>query len=292
MRPAFLGLLLFCLSTTGWNSSFNEVRAFRYLEKQCSFGPRVPNSKAHKDQLRWMKKELLTHKGAVVRLDSFQHFDKKRDITLNLTNVSVVFKGKGNGRRLFCAHWDCRPWADSDPNPLFRNEGVPGANDGASGVAVLMEVCHSLAAKPPPVTIEIVFFDGEDYGMNDDQWCIGSKHFAKNVNPSEYSYAILLDMIGDSDLRIPMELNSLRRAPQLTNRVFDIAEKLGLKAFVKEKGLAIYDDHIPLLDRGIPTIDLIDFDYPYWHTVSDTPDKCSPQSLREVGLLVLHLAYE
>jgi Zn-dependent M28 family amino/carboxypeptidase len=179
-----------------------------------------------------------------------------------------------------------------DPNPAFRNMPVPGANDGASGVAVLMEASRSLSTSPPPVTIEILLFDGEDYGMKDDQWCLGSKRFANRIKSSDYNYAILLDMIGKKDLQVPMEINSLTRAPQLTVRIFSIAEELGLKAFVKKKGIAIYDDHIPLLDKGIPAVDLIDFDYEYWHTVEDTPDKCSAESLEQIGTLILHLMYE
>jgi hypothetical protein len=286
------GTLLFIYVQSYSTQNFDEERAFSLIEKQCSFGARTPNSKSHVAQVAWMVTELSKHKGAQVTRDTFSHLDRKRNVTLNLTNVSIVFKGKLPGRRLFCAHFDCRPWSDMDPNPAFRNMPVPGANDGASGVAVLMEACHSLSVTAPPVTIEIIFFDGEDYGMNDDQWCLGSKRFASRIKGSDYNYAVLLDMIGKKDLRVPMELNSLNRAPQLTTRIFSSAEELGLKAFVSKKGISIYDDHIPLLDKNIPAVDLIDLDYKYWHTIEDTPDKCSPESLRQVGKLVLHLMYE
>ncbi|MBL8026407.1 MAG: M28 family peptidase [Fibrobacteres bacterium] len=296
-RPKTTGALLFVALLFLYTPSdgvpvFDSERAFTLLEKQCAFGPRVPNSAPHRAQLKWMTAELSKLKGAQVSLDSFTHIDKRRKSSLKLTNVSVVFKGKAPGRRLFCAHWDCRPWCDQDPNPNMRNTPVTGANDGASGVAVLMETCRLLSQSTPPVTIEILLFDGEDYGMNDDQWCLGSKRFAERIKKSDYNFAILLDMIGDKDLSIPMEMNSLNLAPQLTMRIFETAVKLNLPAFKKQNGIAIYDDHMPLLEKGIPSVDLIDFDYRYWHTTADTPDKCSKESLGQVGKLIVQLMYE
>ncbi|MFQ6617964.1 MAG: M28 family peptidase, partial [Fidelibacterota bacterium] len=176
---------------------------------------------------------------------------------------------------------------------------IPGANDGASGVAVLLELANIMNQHPPPKGVDIVLFDGEDMGRRGDldSYCIGSKYFAENIGSSKPEYAIVLDMVGDAFLEIPMERYSYEKNPELVNMVWKAAEKAGIKQFKRYLGQYVYDDHIRLIEYAeIKAVDIIDFSYPdrsnrYWHTQQDTPDKCSPESLEAVGKLVLELIY-
>jgi glutaminyl-peptide cyclotransferase len=273
--------------------SFNSGRSFADLERQCAFGPRVPGSKAHEDCLAFLSAALNRCTDRVV-LQRFSAFDALQKKTVALTNVIASF-GRRNDRILFCAHWDSRAFADSDPDPRNRTKAVPGANDGASGVAVLLEVGRVLAETPPSRGVDIVLFDGEDDGVDltVDTWCLGARHFAGRKHPQyRPRYAVLLDMVGDRNLDLPVEANSRRFAPQVVDRVWGKARALGLAAFDGRDGFDVVDDHLELLKAGIPAVDVIDLDYPYWHTTADTPDQCSPESLWTVGSLILHLIYE
>lgn len=288
---AFFWTFLFLFTVVCQAGSFNADRAFGYLTDQCNLGTREPNGPGHLKAKTYFEKFLKKQKGQYLR-DDFTFQDTVRHKVLNLTNFHIVFRGVSAKRRLLCAHWDCRPWADRDPSPLSANRPVPGANDGASGVAVLLEICNLLSEKPAAEGVEIVLFDGEDYGTDrDDNWCQGSKHFANKADPRQYSYAILLDMIGDKNLAIRQESNSRRYSPWLVEKVWDAARACKARSFLVEQGVAIYDDHIPLIEKGIPAVDLIDFDYPAWHTLSDTPDQCSAKSLKEVGDVLVKLIY-
>jgi len=264
--------------------SFDANRAYRDLVKQCEFGPRVPGTQAHEDCATWLCDRL----GKVVLQVRLQRFivtvQQKR---VPLVNLIVTINPKGQGHILLCAHWDSRPTADRDPSPSKRTKPVPGANDGASGTAVLLEIARALTAAPPKQKVTIVLFDGEDYGSKLEDMLLGSRHFAERYKEAPPDWAVLLDMVGDQDLRLAPELISQQRAPAVVERIWSAAAKAGCKAFVREPGPAVLDDHVPLLDKGIPAIDVIDFDYPYWHTAADTPDKCSPASLEQVGRAVL-----
>jgi len=169
-----------------------------------------------------------------------------------------------------------------------------GANDGASGVAVLLELGRLFKDNPPPLGVDIILFDGEDWGRNGEKagWFLGSEHFAVNLGTYRPRAAILLDMVGDKDLRIYREAYSDLYAKELTDYVWNIAREAGSAAFVDSVKHAVSDDHIPLLTRRIQAIDIIDFDYPYWHTQEDTPDKCSPGSLGIVGEVVLRAVFD
>jgi Zn-dependent M28 family amino/carboxypeptidase len=173
-----------------------------------------------------------------------------------------------------------------------------GANDGASGVAVLLEIARQIHEIEPPVGIDIVFFDGEDYGREGDldNYCLGSRYFTANNVKYFPKFAILLDMIGDAQLSIPVEGYSKNYAPTVVEMVWNIAEKLGIYQFQREVRGYVFDDHVILNEGGIPAIDIIDFEYPdfshrYWHTLEDTPDKCSPRSLKVVGDVLMELIY-
>jgi len=213
-----------------------------------------------------------------------------------MTNIIASFNKypKGNRRILLCAHWDTRPFADKDPDEKNRATPIAGANDGASGVAVLLELAKILKANVPAVGVDLILFDGEDYGESGDleNFCLGAREFARNKGEYNPEYGILLDMIGDKDLRIPIEENSQVYAPDIVERIWKRAKKLKLDVFEDEIGSSIFDDHVVLNRAGIRTVDIIDFDYEYWHTVEDTPDKCSPESLYYIGTLLVSLIYD
>jgi glutaminyl-peptide cyclotransferase len=229
-----------------------------------------------------------------VKLQRFKRGDPYADRTMTFTNVIGSFAPDRKKRVLLAAHYDTRPWADREDADSLRARPIIGANDGASGVAVLLEVADMLAEKVPRgLGIDLVFFDGEDYGKEGDleHYLIGSRHFAADLGGYRPECAIVLDMVGAADCRILQEGNSLGGAPELTRDVFRRAEALGLGVFVERAGDSIYDDHIPLLMAGIPALDLIGYPYAYWHTLKDTPDKCSRETLRQVGVLVADIVY-
>ncbi len=274
---------------------FSGQRAYELLLRQTSFGPRNPNSKGHRECLNYLSTTLRALAGEV-RLQDFSHAGYKGE-TLRLTNIIASFQPDLRTRLLLCAHWDTRPRADQDSTR--REEPILGANDGASGVAVLLELAMMLKQNQPPVGVDIVLFDGEDYGTEGDHasYLLGSRHFA-TTRPSDYlpRFGILLDMVGDTFLEIPREGYSVRYAPDIVDLVWNKARDLGIGQFTAEAGPEVIDDHLPLNEAGIKTIDLIDFNYPdpsnrYWHTHQDTPEHCSPQSLEAVGTVLAHVVY-
>jgi len=272
---------------------FDQHKAYSYLQEQCGFGSRVPNSEAHnrcKDYL-YLK---LTASADVCRKQDFIYYDQMRTDTLYLTNIIASFKPEDKHRILLCAHWDSRPWADEEADSSLHSQPVMGANDGASGVAVLMVIAEVFKNNPPPFGVDIVFFDGEDYGQSGkaDEWLLGSKYFAKNIGGYLPHYVILIDMIGDSELNIYKENYSQTHANWVVSRIWKAAELENAEHFLPDIGKSIYDDHIPFLEIGIPAVDIIDIDYKWWHTIHDTPDKCSPESLGEVGRVVLRMIYD
>jgi glutaminyl-peptide cyclotransferase len=273
---------------------FDGIKAYSYLKAQTDFGPRNPGSIGHEQCLHYLSTELKKFADDV----SLQSFEQNGyGETLKLTNIFGSFNTKNKKRILLLAHWDSRPRAEMDTDETSRNKPILGANDGASGVAVLLELARLLKTNPPPVGVDILFTDGEDYGNstqdgNDDMYFLGAKYFAGH-KLSSYTpqFGILLDMIGDRDLQIPMEQHSMRYAPQVVELVWKTAEENNVSQFVNLPGENISDDHLCLNEAGIPTIDLIDFDFPYWHTHQDTPDKCSPQSLEAVGKVLSALIF-
>lgn len=276
---------------------FDASRAFALLTRQTSFGPRNPNSIGHRLCLAFLAETLRTTAGSV----SLQEFTQTgySGETLRLTNIIASFNPAATVRILLCAHWDTRPRAEHDEDKRRRNEPILGANDGASGVAVLLELARLLKSSPPPVGVDIVLFDGEDYGMENDHdnYLLGSRYFAKNREPGYVPrFGILLDMVGDANLEIPKEQNSLDLAPDVVSTVWNTARSLGITQFVDETSDAMIDDHLPLNEAGIKTIDVIDFNYPdqsnrYWHTHQDTPEHCSAESLGAVGKVITHVVY-
>ena len=271
---------------------FDPDRAFQHLVAQVELGPRVPNTPGHQAGRDYLLRELGAVADQVLAQDFIQEI---RGVPLQLSNLIGVLGPDQPTKVLLAAHWDTRPTADMDPNPAHRDQPIAGANDGASGVAVLLEVARVLREAGPPLGVVIVFFDGEDYGPGIDAMFLGSRYYARHLVPERPAWGILLDMVGDRDLQILREGYSERLAPAVNERVWRAARELGRPEFVDAVGQAILDDHLPLLEVGVPMIDLIDFSYgpanSWWHTLEDTPDKCAPASLQAVGQVVLRTLY-
>lgn len=278
------------------NVIFDAQRAFTMLEKQCEFGPRPTGSAAHGETQNFLFTELQKYANSVV-LQPHTHTTETE--TLHLNNILAEFGpppvtgGGQNGETiLLAAHWDTRPFADHDPKPENQDTPILGANDGASGVAVLLEMARVFKEYPPPRRVIIVLFDGEDYGRSTDNMFIGSRFFARNLGKWKPDYGILLDMVGDKDLTLPIERHSWNANRAFTEAIWHRASTLGLAPFQQRLGYTIMDDHVPLIKVGIPMVNIIDFDYPYWHTIEDTVDKCSPKSLEVVSTLVISIVYD
>jgi glutaminyl-peptide cyclotransferase len=253
----------------------------------------VPGTQAHRRQLEWMTSYLAARADSVFT-QPFEH-TTGAGTRLTMTNVVARFNLEARDRLLFAAHWDTRPIADQDPDSAFRKQPIPGANDGASGVAVLMELANVLSRHVPPIGVDLVFFDGEDYGP--DEMYLGAEHFAANLPPGyQPLYGILLDMVGDQHPVFLQEAFSRQDAPEVVARVWNVAEQMGYgDVFRRQQGMAIQDDHIPLNRAGIRTIDVIDFDYGpdnhYWHTHLDDLQHVAPVGLGVVGNVLLRLVF-
>ena len=258
-----------------FNYRFNPQRALELLVFQTSAGPRTVGSEAHKVISEWIASELnLNHWHVEIQ-----------EGTYNEKPIRNIIGKLNDGEELIIigAHYDSRLFADKDPDPAKRTTSVPGANDGASGVAVLLELAKVM---PRNINKEIwlVFFDAEDNGsITGWDWIMGSRYFVDQLQRVP-SAVIIIDMIGDKDLNIHPEGNS---NPKLTQQIWDTAQQLGYSQFFPEEKYQILDDHIPFLQKGFSAIDIIDFDYPYWHTAEDTVDKVSGESLQIVGEVLL-----
>ena len=252
-------------------TSFDGLRAYEDVKTQVAFGPRVSGTDAHAEVRAWMR-EQLESAGWQVEVQESE--------SLGHPIFNVVAKRSDEPPQIILgAHYDSRMFADNDPDPVNHSLPTPGANDGASGVAVLLELARSLPEDAPNVWL--VFFDAEDNGrIAGWDWILGSREFVAN-NPVQPRAVVIVDMIGDADLNIYRERNS---DPELMDEIWSTAEGLGYgNQFISTYKFSMFDDHTPFLEAGIPAVDLIDFDYPYWHTANDTPDKVSPESLEAVG---------
>ncbi len=272
----------------GGGSTAKEFRgdtAFAYIQRQLAFGPRIPNTAGAKQTGDWLLAQLRARADTVI-VQEFQQRTAKGQ-TLKLRNFLARFRPQATDRILFLAHWDTRPFADKSANLGQQRMPVPGANDGASGVAVLLGVADALKAKPPTVGVDLLFVDGEDYGNFSDstETLIGARYFAKHLPPGYTTlFAVLFDMVGDKDLQFQQEGYSMANAPEVVQRVWQTAARLGYgRVFQARAEQPLIDDHVPLQQAGIRAIDVIDFDFPYHHTTEDTIDKVSAVSLQIVG---------
>ena len=277
---------------------FSGENAFGHLKDQCAFGPRNPGSEGHRKALEYYISTFESLADTVI-VQSFTETMPRTGAKVLMNNVIAQFNNKASKQIMISAHWDTRPWADRGENDLGKNQPIQGANDGASGVAVLIELAYILKKNTPEIGVNLVLFDAEDYGTSGDSWsyCKGSQYFARNL-PIDYpDYGINLDMIADREPEFYIERFSYEQNPSLVMELWDSAESLGLKTFKKKAKYMIFDDHVPLYEiAGIPAIDIIDFDYPnekinYHHTQNDIVENCSPKGLGEVGTLMVHHIY-
>jgi len=274
---------------------FDGPAALELVRTQVGFGPRIPGTEGHARQLEWMT-EMLRGWADTVEVLSFSFATTGGD-TLSLTNLLARFRTSADHRILLLTHWDTRPWADQSVDPAERVLPVPGANDGGSGTAVLLQLARMMFETPPPAGVDLLFVDGEDYGPGVADMFAGSRRFAATLpNPPPWRYGVLLDMVGDRDPLFPMEAYSVEGATQLVQRIWRVAQELGYgRYFPSRVGPRVMDDHVPLLEAGLPTVDIIDFEYGpgnrLWHTPRDTPDNVSSESLKMVGEVVAEVVY-
>jgi glutaminyl-peptide cyclotransferase len=275
----------------------NGDRAYTYLRELCQIGPRPAGSEANTRQ----RKRVADHfraLGAAVREQPFDGVDPLSGQPVHMANLIASWFPDRLDRVVLAAHYDTRPFPDEEPDPARRKDPFLGANDGASGVALLMEIAHHLKDSKTPWGVDLVLFDGEElvYGPGGQyvgEFFLGSKAFAREYAqtrraPSRgtprYTAAIVLDMVGDKNLTIDKEPYSMDFAPKLVNDIWAVAKALKVTQFRDRIGrVAVTDDHLPLANVGIPAIDVIDFDYPHWHTTRDVPENCSAASLEAVG---------
>lgn len=268
--------------------TFDQAKAWNAFNKQLEFGVRVPGTSGHLKCRDWLL-EQVKENCENARLQPFSHAWSVNRQKVSMWNVIGEQNwSKAKVRVLLLAHWDTRPYADQEYDETKASKPIAGANDGASGVAVLLELMRVMKDRlPEDVGVMYLFTDGEDLGPQLDEMFIGAKAFAREMPKPKPTYGILLDMIGDKNLEVPMEPNSYAYAPGLMKALYAHAASVGLgKTFPMKRGPYIEDDHIPLNQAGLPVIDLIDFDYPSWHTLEDTADKCSADSLGKVGKLL------
>ena len=273
---------------------YDADRAMGYLRQLCDLGPRPSGSPAMSRQQNLLE-SFFQERGATVTRQSFETRHPNDGSAVTMTNLIASWHPERPRRFLFCAHYDTRPFPDRDRQ---NKRGVfIGANDGASGTAGLMELANQLDDLPPDIGVDLVLFDGEEFIWDDrrDRYFIGSTYFAQSYkdDPPEQPYVagVLLDMIGDRELKLYYEANSLRYAKPVARSFWSKAQQLGVQAFVMRQRHDLRDDHLPLNQIArIPTIDVIDFDYPrpgigapsYWHTQQDVPENCSGESIAAV----------
>jgi glutaminyl-peptide cyclotransferase len=269
---------------TAVHSSFDGSAAFAMLQAQCDLGVRPPGSAAHEKCKAYILSQLTPFADKVTT-QTFLYHDSDRHVTLHLTNIIGVINPNAKKKICLFTHWDTRPTADQDLD--HKDKPIMGADDGASGTATLLELARVFHAKRPTVGVVLLFVDGEDWGPGENRMYLGSIFFAQNPGIYKPDYAILLDMIGQKNLVVKREFYSQQVHPELNDKVWNAAQALGYSQEFPPDPNALQgpigDDHQPFNNAGIPAIDLIDFDYPYWHTLQDTPDKCSPQSLKVIG---------
>lgn len=293
LTPLVLILLAACRDSGPPPREFDGAAAFGYLERQVGFGYRIPGTPAHAAMAAWLDSLLRTRADTVV-VQAWNHVTGKGD-TLPMRNLIARFNPAAGERLLFLAHWDTRPVSD---NPRYQGPRtpVPGANDGASGVAVLLGMADALKRVPPKVGVDLLFVDGEDYAdfhAEPNDVLIGSRYYARNqMSGPRPLYAVLFDLVADKDLRLLPEGSSVLGAPDVVELVWSVAREIGHGAVflnVPGQGPTLIDDHVELQKVGIRAIDVVDFTYPdgkdnlYWHTPADTLDKVAASSLQVVG---------
>jgi len=287
---------------------FNADSAYHFIAQQIEFGPRVPGSKSSVECADYLS-STLERFGAdvIIQKASVRAYNGK---ILPMQNIIASWNLENKKRVMLCSHWDSRPYADYDPDANKHRTPIDGANDGASGVGVLLEIARHLANLQANIGVDIILFDVEDYGepkddqskIKDDNWGLGSQYWSRNPHKHNYvaRYGILLDMVGAENATFYHEGYSNMYAKHVLNKVWNIAEKLGYSSyFINQSSNYITDDHYYVNTiLGLPTIDIIHQDknsptgfFPYWHTVEDTLDKISKETLKAVGETLITVVY-
>lgn len=289
--------------------SFDADSAYAYVQAQADFGPRVPNTQAHRDCGDYLAGRLEAF-GAKV-YNQYADLTAWDGTSLKARNIIGAYKPESKKRILLCAHWDSRPYADNDPDEKNHRKHILGVNDGASGVGVLLEIARQIQKEAPTVGIDIVFFDAEDYGIPEfhqgaykpDTWCLGSQHWARAPHVPNYfaRYGILLDMVGAKGSTFYYEPYSYRTARSEVKKIWKKAHELGYgNYFLKQEGSEVTDDHVYVHALGrIPCVDIINYDPtcerssfgPTWHTVDDTMEHIDRNTLKAVGQTVMEVIY-
>ncbi len=271
-------------------AAFDAKRAMKYLEQICDIGPRISGTDGMKKQQELLKKHFEDH-GAKVRMQPFTAKQRSRDNPVEMANLIASWRPDRLRRVILCSHYDTRPIADQEENRRRWTEPFLSANDGGSGVALLMELAHHMKDLKTNVGVDFVLFDGEEYifdpAPDHDRYFFGSDYFAeayrKERSKTRYVAAVLLDMVGGKGAQFPLEQHSWFSARALTRDLWQIAAELKCQAFRLEEGDSVLDDHIALNRAGIPACDIIDFSYRHWHRLSDVPANCSGESLDQVA---------
>ena len=273
---------------------FDGKRAYAWVERQVAFGPRAPGSYGHDACFAFLDSTFRAY-APIVQADTFSYRVPSLGKDVALFNLRARFAPELEQRIVLAAHWDTRLWADKDPDPKKRNLPILGANDGGSGVALLLELARMMRARQPKVGVDLVLFDGEDLGTDQDQsgWFRGSKEYVtRYAAEPKPLFVLVVDMVGQRELTLHWEGNSYEQAGNVVDMVWDTARIAGARSFRSDVKNKIYDDHVPFLEAGIPAIVLIDFDFPEWHTHADNLRAVSPESLADVGKVLSSLVYE
>ena len=288
--------------------AFDGDSAYAFVVAQVAFGPRVPGTKAHNDCAKWMVEKFKTYCKTVIE----QPFKTRiwNGTTVNGKNIIASFNPENKVRIFLSAHWDSRPYADHDADPKNHNTPIDGANDGASGVGVLIEIARQLSIKNPSIGVDIVLFDVEDWGEpqdtqteTEDNWCLGAQHWARNPHVPGYKarFGILLDMVGAANAEFAKEGTSMYYAADFVEKVWKIAGQLGYSNyFVARQSNGITDDHLYVNKiASIPTIDIVQHDpntqsgfNKHWHTLNDNMSNISKETLAVVGKVCLAVVYQ
>lgn len=258
------------------------------LLELCSLGPRNHGSPG-KEAAEKLIQRVMSEAGAEISLHQFEHTAAGATGASRFTNIVARIRPQEKRRVLIGTHYDTRSWADRDPGVEKQANPIQGANDGGSGVALLLEMALTWKDQPPPVGIDLMFFDGEDFGRDRiwDDYFLGSKAWVRDHPDYKPEWGVIVDMVGDASLSIKKERDSLKRAPAVVAKLWEAAERVKSTNIVDAANGHIMDDHTAFLNNDIPVILIIDLDYPWFHTSDDTPDKCSAESLGQVGRAVM-----
>lgn len=282
--------------------AFDADSAYSYVQKQVDFGPRIPGTAAHASCAAYMVNKLKSFGfETMIQKGTVETFDGKK---FSLKNIIASFNPGSKSRVLLCAHWDTRPWADDEQDETYASKPFDGANDGASGVGVLLEIARQIRTSAPGVGVDLIFFDLEDYGDPDGaskSWCLGSQYWAQNPHKPDYTanFGILLDMVGHANAIFPKEEQSVSFASGVVNKIWKTAEEMGYRRFFDPeiRSHVGTDDHVFINQAGIPCVDIIAYDPKtegfgdFHHTRKDNMQIIDKTTLKAVGQTLLEVIY-